>query len=160
MKCPCCGAPDSRVLDSRPASEGASIKRRRECPACGKRFTTYETVDTVPLVVLKKDGTHEHFDERKLLGGIARACEKRPIDPNAIAAEIASELTNSLATEITTREIGERVMEKLREKDEVAYVRFASVYREFRDVDTFMEELKTMIRSRKRSKGKSGGDEA
>ncbi len=158
MKCPLCGAPDSRVLDSRPANDGASIKRRRECAACAKRFTTYETVDTVPLAVIKKDGTHELFDERKLLGGIVRACEKRPIDATAITAEIVAELNNSLATEITTREIGERVMEKLRERDEVAYVRFASVYREFRDVDTFMEELKSMIRTRKREAKRNGGE--
>ena len=150
MKCPICAAPDSRVLDSRPVSDGASIKRRRECPACGKRFTTYEVVDSVPITVVKKDGTHEFFDERKLQGGIMRAAEKRPVDAAAIAAEIASELNNSLVSEITTKEIGERVMEKLRLVDEVSYVRFASVYREFKDVDTFLEELNSMIRSRRK----------
>lgn len=148
MKCPCCGSADSRVLDSRPANEGTSIKRRRECPACGKRFTTYEIVDSVPIVVIKKDGSHEFFDERKLAGGIMRACQKRPVDANAIVAEIVTELNNSLVSEISTKEIGERVMEKLRARDEVSYVRFASVYREFKDVDTFLAELNRMIRSR------------
>lgn len=155
MKCPCCGSADSRVLDSRPANEGTSIKRRRECPACGKRFTTYEIVDSVPIVVIKKDGSHEFFDERKLAGGIMRACQKRPVDANAIVAEIVTELNNSLVSEISTKEIGERVMEKLRARDEVSYVRFASVYREFKDVDTFLAELNSMIRSRT---GKSGTD--
>ncbi|MBQ8174665.1 MAG: transcriptional repressor NrdR [Clostridia bacterium] len=150
MKCPICAAPDSRVLDSRPVSDGVSIKRRRECPACGKRFTTYEVVDSVPITVVKKDGTHEFFDERKLQGGIMRAAEKRPVDAAAIASEIVSELNNSLVSEITTKEIGERVMEKLRNLDEVSYVRFASVYREFKDVDTFLEELNSMIRSRRK----------
>ena len=154
MKCPACGASDSRVLDSRPANEDSSIKRRRECPACGKRFTTYEIVDTVPLVVIKKDGSHEFFDERKLQGGIMHACQKRPVDAKAITAEIVAELNNTLISEITTKEIGERVMEKLRARDEVSYVRFASVYREFKDVDTFMEELKNMIRSRRPTKKK------
>ena len=151
MKCPMCGAQDSRVLDSRPANEGTSIKRRRECPSCGKRFTTYEIVDSVPIVVIKKDGTHEFFDERKLQGGIMRACQKRPVDAEKITAEIVSELNNSLIAEITTHEIGERVMEKLRREDEVSYVRFASVYREFKDVDTFLDELNSMIRSRRRT---------
>lgn len=149
MKCPSCGAQDSRVLDSRHVEEGSSIKRRRECPACGKRFTTYEIIDSVPIVVVKKNGTHEIFDERKLQSGIMRACQKRPVDAAALTAEIVAELNNSLVSEITTREIGERVMEKLRALDEVSYVRFASVYREFRDVDTFLEELNSMVRSRK-----------
>ncbi len=149
MKCPVCGAPDSRVLDSRPVNEDASIKRRRECAACGKRFTTYEMIDTVPIVVIKKDGSHEFFDELKLQSGIMHACQKRPVDAKAIVAEIVTELNNSLVSEITTKEIGERVMEKLRERDEVSYVRFASVYREFKDVDTFMQELESMIRARR-----------
>ena len=158
MKCPCCGATDSRVLDSRPANEGASIKRRRECPACGKRFTTYEIVDSVPIVVVKKDGTHEFFDEHKLQGGIMRACQKRPVDVDAIVGEIVGELNNSLISEISTREIGERVMDKLRKMDDVSYVRFASVYREFKDVDTFLEELNGMIRSRRKSTNKKAGE--
>lgn len=153
MKCPCCGAANSRVLDSRPVDDGTRIKRRRECPACGKRFTTYEIVDSVPIVVIKKNGTREVFDERKLQVGILRACQKRPVDVDAIVAEIVSELNNSLVSEITTQEIGERVMEKLRKTDEVSYVRFASVYREFKDVDTFLRELNSMIRSNRR-KGK------
>ena len=145
MKCPICAAPDSRVLDSRPVSDGASIKRRRECTACGKRFTTYEVVDSVPITVIKKDGTHEFFDERKLQGGIMRAAEKRPVDAAAITAEIVTELNNSLVSEITTKEIGERVMEKLRGIDEVSYVRFASVYRQFKDINTFMDELNKLL---------------
>ena len=161
MKCPCCGSTDSRVLDSRPANEGASIKRRRECPACGKRFTTYEIVDSVPIVVIKKDGSHEFFDERKLEGGIMRACQKRPVNASAIVTEIVTELNNALISEISTKEIGERVMEKLRARDEVSYVRFASVYREFKDVDTFLAELNSMIRSRTRrgKSAKANGDE-
>ena len=154
MKCPCCGAQDSRVLDSRPIEDGASIKRRRECPSCGKRFNTYEIVDSVPIIVLKKDGTQEIFDAHKLQIGIMRACQKRPVDSDAIVAEIVSELNSSLVAEITTREIGEKVMEKLRAIDEVSYVRFASVYREFKDVDTFLEELNSMIRSRERGGNK------
>ncbi len=155
MKCPCCGASDSRVLDSRPVNDETSIKRRRECTACGKRFTTYEIVDTVPIVVVKKDGSHEFFDQRKLQVGILRACQKRPVDTDALVAEIVAELNNSLVSEITTREIGEKVMEKLRTLDEVSYVRFASVYREFKDVDTFLSELNRMIRSR--TGGATGG---
>ncbi len=154
MKCPSCGAQDSRVLDSRPVEEGKSIKRRRECPVCGRRFTTYEIIETVPIAVVKKDGSREVFDEHKLLSGIMRACQKRPVDAKAIVNEIVSELNNSLVSEISTRDIGERVMEKLRQLDEVSYVRFASVYREFKDVDTFLEELKSMIRSRKKQSGR------
>ena len=158
MKCPACNYQDSRVLDSRPNDGGASIKRRRECPACGKRFTTYEIVDSVPIVVVKKDGTHEFFDEHKLQGGIMRACQKRPVDVDAIVGEIVGELNNSLISEISTREIGERVMDKLRKMDDVSYVRFASVYREFKDVDTFLEELNGMIRSRRKSTNKKAGE--
>ena len=148
MKCPACGAADSRVLDSRPVDEGASIRRRRECPACGKRFTTYEVIDSVPITVLKKDGTREFFDKHKLESGLLKACQKRPVDTAALVNEIEQELTNSLVSEITTKKIGEIVMKKLRSLDEVSYVRFASVYREFKDVDTFLEELNKMIRSK------------
>ena len=148
MKCPLCNFPDSRVLDSRPVEDGASIKRRRECPNCGRRFTTYEVVDTVPITVIKRDGRHEFFDKHKLVVGIMRACQKRPVHASAIVSEIVTELNNALVSEITTKEIGERVMEKLRVRDEVSYVRFASVYREFKDVDTFLDELNSMIRSR------------
>ena len=148
MKCPACGAQDSRVLDSRPVDEGASIRRRRECPICGKRFTTYEVIDSVPITVLKKDGTREFFDKHKLQSGLLKACQKRPVDTQALVNEIEQELTNSLASEITTKDIGELVMKRLRGIDAVSYVRFASVYREFKDVDTFLEELNKMIRSK------------
>ena len=148
MKCPACAAQDSRVLDSRPVEDGASIRRRRECPACGKRFTTYEVIDSVPITVLKKDGTREFFDKHKLESGLLKACHKRPVDTAALVFEIEQELTNSLIGEVTTAQIGEIVMKKLRNIDEVAYVRFASVYREFKDVDTFLEEVKKIIRSK------------
>ena len=148
MKCPVCGAPDSRVLDSRPWDEDKSIKRRRECISCLKRFTTYEVVDSVPLSVIKKDGEREFFDKHKLEAGIIKACYKRPVDAASIAADIESELTNSLLSEITTKEIGEMVMEKLRKIDAVSYVRFASVYREFKDVETFLREINEMIRGK------------
>ena len=148
MKCPACAAQDSRVLDSRPIDDGASIRRRRECPVCGKRFTTYEVIDSVPITVLKKDGTREFFDKHKLESGLLKACHKRPVDAAALVHEIEQELTNSLVSEVTTSQIGEIVMEKLRAIDEVAYVRFASVYREFKDVDTFLEEVKKIIRSK------------
>ena len=149
MKCPICGAPDSRVLDSRPTTEGASIKRRRECGACGKRFTTYEMVETVPITVIKKDGTSELFDRHKLKTGIIRSCQKRPVDVEQVVASIEAEIANAMLTEITSRQIGELVMKKLRELDEVAYVRFASVYREFRDVDTFYAELEALLSARR-----------
>ena len=144
MKCPVCNFQDSRVLDSRPVEDGASIKRRRECPVCQRRFTTYEVIDTVPIAVVKRDGRREFFDKHKLTLGIERACQKRPVNAEDIAAEIESELQNSLRTEISTVEIGEMVMVKLKEKDEVAYVRFASVYREFKDIETFMAELRRL----------------
>ena len=144
MKCPVCAALDSRVLDSRPA-ENNSIRRRRECAACGKRFTTYEVVETVPLTVIKKDGSREVFDRHKLETGLLKACEKRPVDAAAIVASIEAELANRMTSEITTREIGEMVMEHLRRLDPVAYVRFASVYREFKDIGTFLVELSRVI---------------
>ena len=144
MNCPVCAAPDSRVLDSRPA-ENNSIRRRRECTACGKRFTTYEVVETVPLTVIKKDGTREIFDRHKLESGLLKACEKRPVDAKSIASSIESELANRMTSEISTREIGEMVMEQLRRADAVAYVRFASVYREFKDVGTFLDALRLVL---------------
>ena len=152
MKCPVCGNLDSHVLDSRPVEDGASIKRRRECGACGKRFTTYEVVDSVPLMVVKKDGTREIFDRHKLLSGILKACQKRPVDAEAVVADIEKELTNSLASEIASSEIGEMVMDRLRRLDAVAYVRFASVYREFNDIDSFMAELKSLKRRNSKKK--------
>ena len=148
MKCPFCGYSESKVIDSRPAEEGASIRRRRECLSCGKRFTTYETVESLPMVVMKKDGSRQSFDRGKVLGGMIRACEKRPV-PLArlekVAAEIEQELQNAMEREISTEVIGERVMENLRNIDQVAYVRFASVYRQFKDIDSFMEELTKLL---------------
>lgn len=144
MNCPICAAPDSRVLDSRPA-ENNSIRRRRECPVCGKRFTTYEVVETVPLTVIKKDGSREIFDRHKLEAGVFKACEKRPVDAASIAAAVEAELINRMTTEVTTREIGEMVMGELRKIDPVAYVRFASVYREFKDVGTFLEVISHVV---------------
>ena len=146
MKCPYCSFRESKVIDSRPADEGSSIRRRRECLACGKRFTTYETVETLPLVV--RDGSRQTFDRRKVLDGMLRACEKRPVplaELERLAAEIEQTLQNSLDREIRTEAVGEQVMEKLKELDEVAYVRFASVYRQFKDINSFMEELSKLL---------------
>lgn len=150
MKCPVCGSRDSRVLDSRPVEEDTSIKRRRECPTCGKRFTTYEVIDTVPVTVIKKNGSREFFDKHKLMVGIERACQKRPVDAQEIATSIEHELQNSILTEITSVDIGEMVLTRLREKDIVSYIRFASVYREFQDIDSFMEEIRTLNRRTRR----------
>ena len=148
MKCPYCGFSESKVIDSRPAEEGASIRRRRECLSCAKRFTTYETVESLPMVVVKKDGSRQSFDRRKVLGGMIRACEKRPVplaDLERIAEEIEQDLQNSMEREIKTEAIGEKVMERLRAVDQVAYVRFASVYRQFKDINTFMDELAKLL---------------
>ncbi len=144
MKCPACNSQDSRVLDSRPVEDGSSIRRRRECPVCGKRFTTYEVVDTVPIAVVKRDGSREFFDKHKLKLGIERACQKRPVDADSVASAIETELQNSIITEISSKQIGEIVLGHLRELDIVSYIRFASVYREFKDVDSFMEEIKSL----------------
>ena len=149
MKCPVCGFADSKVIDSRHIEEGNSIRRRRECLACQKRYTTFETVETVQIFVTKKNGTKELFDRNKLLSGLVKACQKRPVNPDDIVNEIESELQNSLHTEITTNEIGEIVMNKLKMLDEVAYVRFASVYREFKDIETFLTELSRLKDSNK-----------
>jgi transcriptional repressor NrdR len=156
MKCPVCGSRDSRVLDSRPVEDDTSIKRRRECPTCGKRFTTYEVIDTVPVTVIKKNGSREFFDKHKLTVGIERACQKRPVDPQEIATSIEQELQNSILTEITSVDIGEMVLTRLREKDIVSYIRFASVYREFQDIDSFMEEIRTLNRRTRRRVKKEG----
>ena len=148
MKCPYCGYSESKVIDSRPADENSSIRRRRECLSCGKRFTTYETVESLPMVVVKKDGSLQSFDRRKVLGGMIRACEKRPVplaELEKIAEEIEQDLQNSMEREISTEAIGEKVMERLRNVDQVAYVRFASVYRQFKDIDTFMTELNKLL---------------
>lgn len=148
MKCPSCGHLESKVLDSRPSSEGTSIRRRRECLACAKRFTTFETIENVSIVVVKKNDTREIFDRTKLTSGMIRACEKRPVSIKQIenaVNEIEAHLQSTMRSEVPSTEIGELVMEKLKELDEVAYVRFASVYRQFKDINTFMEELKKLL---------------
>ena len=149
MKCPNCGFPDSKVIDSRPVEEGNSIRRRRECLSCQKRFTTFETLESVQIVVVKKDGTRELFDRSKMLSGIMKACQKRPVNGEEIANEIEAELQNALVHEISSRNIGEMIMDKLKLRDEVAYVRFASVYREFKDLDTFLAELNELKEAQK-----------
>ncbi len=152
MKCPYCSYPESKVIDLRPTDEGERIRRRRECLQCGKRFTTYEIIETVPLMVVKKDKSREAFDRNKLLGGLLRACEKRPVSLEQleeIVNEIENKLQNSLDREIPSSLIGTYAMEKLKEVDEVAYVRFASVYRQFRDINSFMEELSKIMESKK-----------
>ena len=148
MRCPYCAHPESKVVDSRPSDEGASIRRRRECLECHKRFTTYETMESLPLMVIKKDGSRQTFDKSKLLNGMIRACEKRPV-PFSTLEEIANEieqvLQNDMDREIPSARIGELVMERLKTVDEVAYVRFASVYRQFKDISTFMDELNKLL---------------
>ena len=147
MKCPYCGNDESKVVDSRPAEEGSSIRRRRECLSCGKRFTTYETVESLPMVVVKKDGSRQSFDREKVTASMIRACEKRRVSFDALekmSEEIEQTLQNSLEREISTDYIGELVMTKLRPIDEVAYVRFASVHRHFQDIDDFMHELRKL----------------
>ena len=148
MRCPYCGYKESRVVDSRPADEGNSIRRRRECLSCEKRFTTYETMESLPMVVIKKDGSRQTFDRSKVLNGMIRACEKRPVplaELERLTDEIEQNLQNSLEREVSTEAIGEQVMEKLKGVDEVAYVRFASVYRQFKDINTFMSELNKLL---------------
>lgn len=147
LKCPVCGYTESKVIDSRPSEEGSSIRRRRECLSCQNRFTTYEKIETLPLLVIKKDKTRELFDKNKLLSGIIKACHKRPVTMEQmedVATEIEAELQNSLTREISSQMIGVLVMDKLKSLDPVAYVRFASVYREFKDLDTFMRELEQL----------------
>ena len=148
MKCPFCGYTESKVIDSRPAEEGFTIRRRRECLACTKRFTTYEIIERMPLVVVKRDGSRQSFDKVKLINGMVRASEKRPVPLGKleeIADDIEQELQSGLEREIKTVEIGEMVMTRLKDVDEVAYVRFASVYRSFKDINTFMEELSKLL---------------
>lgn len=151
MKCPVCANTDSKVIDSRP-TEDSSIRRRRECLSCQKRFTTYEIVEAVPLAVIKKNKTREVFDPNKIIAGLRRACYKRPVYESQMAnlvSEIETELANSLRDSVTSEEIGNLVMKKLRKIDEVSYVRFASVYQEFKDVETFMDALKSLYDERK-----------
>ena len=148
MKCPFCSYLESKVIDSRPAEEGATIRRRRECLACKKRFTTYEIIERLPLVVVKRDGSRQSFDKVKLINGMVRACEKRPVALQTleqIADDIEQELQSNLEREVSTVNIGEMVMNRLKDVDEVAYVRFASVYRSFKDINTFMEELSKLL---------------
>ena len=148
MRCPFCANPESKVIDSRPADEGASIRRRRECLACHKRFTSYEMMESLPLMVVKKDGSRQSFDRNKVLSGLIRACEKRPVSFDTlenIVNEVEQSLQNELKQEISSAEIGELVMDKLKKVDQVAYVRFASVYRQFKDIDTFMAELNKLL---------------
>ena len=149
MKCPFCGCVESKVIDSRPTEDGEKIRRRRECIGCQKRFTTFEAIETIPLYVIKKDSTRERFSRDKILGGLMRACEKRPVSIESlekIADDIESKISNSLEKEITTVYIGELVMERLKELDDVAYVRFASVHRQFKDIQSLYEEVSKIIK--------------
>ncbi len=153
MKCPYCGFEDSRVLDSRPTEEGGAIRRRRECTACLRRFTTYERVEEIPLVVIKKDGRREPFDRNKILTGLVKACEKRPVALerlDRLVSDVEREIRNSLRGEVESREIGEMIMNRLKDVDEIAYVRFASVYRQFKDVGKFLEELESLLEDREK----------
>ena len=148
MKCPFCNKDDTRVVDSRPVDDNSSIRRRRMCDACGKRFTTYEKVETIPMIVIKKDNNRETYDRAKIEGGVFRACHKRPISASQITHlvdEVETEIFNMEEREISSQVIGELVMNKLKDLEAVAYVRFASVYREFKDINTFMEELKDVL---------------
>ena len=148
MKCPYCGYQESKVVDSRHSDDGVSIRRRRECLSCQKRFTTYETVESLPIVVVKKDNSRQAFDRNKILNGMVRACEKRPVsmaDLEAATMEIEQIIQNSLEREVSTEKIGELVMERLKPLDEVSYVRFASVYRQFKDINSFMHELNKIL---------------
>ena len=148
MRCPFCSHPESKVIDSRPAEEGASIRRRRECLACHKRFTTYETMESLPLMVVKKDGSRQSFDRTKVMAGLIRACEKRPVPYSTLEAmvgEIEQVLQNQMEREISSAQIGELVMERLKKIDDVSYVRFASVYRQFKDINTFISELSKLL---------------
>lgn len=152
MKCPFCGYTESKVIDSRPTDESERIRRRRECMSCGKRFTTYEIIESVPIIVVKRDKSREAFDREKLFGGLLKACEKRPVsveDIEKAVNAIETEIQNSLDREVTSVHIGELAMEKLKDLDEVAYVRFASVYRQFKDINTFMDELAKLLGEKK-----------
>ena len=152
MNCPACGFPESKVVDSRPVNDGGSIRRRRECLQCQKRFTTFEIMESVQIFVIKKNGEKQLFDKSKLLVGVLKATQKRPVNAEEIVNQIEQELQNTLRHEISSQELGEMVMDLLRERDEVAYVRFASVYREFNDIDSFMAELKSLKRRNSKNK--------
>lgn len=151
MKCPYCGFIEDKVIDSRPTDEGSAIRRRRECSKCQKRFTTYEKVESLPLMVIKKDKTRQPYNREKLLNGLLRACEKRPVSINdleILVEDMEGQIYNSLQREVTSKAIGEMVMAKLKNLDEVAYVRFASVYRQFKDINTFMDELHKLLKEK------------
>ncbi len=150
MKCPFCGEIDSKVLDSRSTENGVSIRRRRECLSCGKRFTSYEKVEEMPIMVIKKDGSRQSFNRNKVINGLLRACEKRPVSMDTIdniVYELETSIYNSLEREITSVEIGEKVLQKLKKIDDVAFIRFASVYRDFKDIKTFSDEIKKLMNS-------------
>ncbi len=150
MKCPFCGSPESKVVDSRLSDDGASIRRRRECISCAKRYTTYEKIESTPILVIKNNGTRQIFDIGKIKNGIIKACEKRPVSMAKIdkmVSDIEKQVNNSLAQEISSKKIGEMVMEGLKELDEVAYVRFASVHRQFKDINTLMEEIMKLTKA-------------
>lgn len=152
MKCPYCGYDESKVIDSRPVEEGDSIRRRRECLKCEKRFTTYEKIESVPIMVIKKDKSREPFSREKLMSGLLKACEKRPVPTDRLEAltnDIENIIANTMEREITSSQIGELVMDRLKNLDEVAYVRFASVYRQFKDISTFMKELNSLLGEKK-----------
>jgi len=148
MKCPFCGYGDSKVVDSRSTDDDVSIRRRRECLSCGKRYTTYEKVEDIPILVIKRNMNREYFDRSKIIGGLLKACQKRPVSRSQIeniADEVEKKITNEMLTEVKSEYIGELIMEHLKKIDEVAYVRFASVYRQFKDVNTFLEEIKNLM---------------
>ena len=149
MRCPYCSYSESKVIDSRPAEEGTTIRRRRECLSCGKRFTTYEIMERLPLLVIKRDGSRQSFDRMKVIGGMVKACEKRPVPVDQIervADEIEQELQSSLEREVSSAQIGEMIMDRLKDLDQVAYVRFASVFRQFKDINTFLDELNKLLK--------------
>ena len=153
MKCPFCNNPDTKVVDSRSQEENSAIRRRRVCEKCGKRFTTYERVDTIPITVIKSDNTREIFDKNKLINGMMKSCNKRPVTMNqieAIADDIENTVMNRLEKEVDSKELGNMVTDRLKEVDEVAYVRFASVYRQFKDINTFMDELEKLLKEKNR----------
>lgn len=151
MKCPFCSYEESKVVDSRSTEDNMSIRRRRECLSCSKRYTTYEKIEDIPILVIKKDSSREYFDKSKIINGLIKACQKRPVSRaqiEAVADEVEKKISNAMLTEIKTDYIGEIIMESLKDIDEISYVRFASVYRQFKDVNTFMEEIKKLMSAR------------
>ena len=161
MKCLYCDCTESKVIDSRSAEDGRTIRRRRECVACGRRFTTYETIEVTPVLVVKNNGQRQSFNAEKVRNGIIKACEKRPVsiaEIDAVVSDISKQVYNSMESEITSKEIGEMVMERLKKLDEVAYVRYASVYRSFKDLSSFMSELKKIMKSAKEDAKKDGNE--